>query len=91
MLPSAIMLPGMARRLDTHFIVKGQGNFAPWGVADWVLGTSVGDDVVDDMAAEWDKHDGDQKLKEIGDSASGMIDGIAGKARRVGKRRSARK
>jgi hypothetical protein len=86
-MPSGILLPGMARRNDNHFLSKGEGNFATFGVIDWVSGTAVGGDVVEDMKAEWEKHGGDQKLIDAGDSASNLVDNIGEKL----KRKSGRK
>lgn len=60
-----IMLGGIARRQDMHSEGHGQGNFAPWGFLDWVHGTSIGADVMDDMKDEAEKH----QLKERGGSA----------------------
>jgi len=48
-LPSTIMLRGMARRTDAHMMSQGKGNFAPVGVLDWVHGTTLGADVMDDV------------------------------------------
>lgn len=50
------MLGGFARRQDMHSRGRGKGNFAPWGFMDWVHGTSIGGDVVDDIKDEADKH-----------------------------------
>jgi len=43
---------------------KGRGNFAPWGLMDWVHGTGIGPDVVDDMRDEAEKH----SVKERGEN-----------------------
>lgn len=43
-----IMVNGMSRRRDAHMKSGGKGNFAPWGVMDWICGASVGGDVVGD-------------------------------------------
>jgi hypothetical protein len=51
-----IMLGGFARRQDLHSESRGRGNFAPWGLMDWIFGTSIGADVVDDMKDEAEKH-----------------------------------
>jgi hypothetical protein len=51
-----IMLGGFARRQDLHSESQGMGNFAPWGLMDWIHGTSVGGDVVEDMKDEAEKH-----------------------------------
>ena len=50
------MLGGIARRQDLHSEGRGKGNFAPWGLLDWLHGTSIGPDVIDDMRDEADKH-----------------------------------
>jgi len=41
-----IMLGGITRRQDLHSRGGGKGNFAPWGLLDWIHGTSIGADVV---------------------------------------------
>ncbi len=51
-----IMLGGFARRQDLHSESRGRGNFAPWGLMDWIHGTSVGGDVVEDIKDEAEKH-----------------------------------
>jgi hypothetical protein len=51
-----IMLGGFARRQDLHSQSHGQGNFAPWGFMDWLHGTSIGPDVIDDVRDEAEKH-----------------------------------
>ncbi|KIW03379.1 uncharacterized protein PV09_05587 [Verruconis gallopava] len=80
-LPSGILLPGMAKRVDNHFLVQGQGNYAAFGALDWCHGTSVGRDLVDDMKAEWEKHDGDAKIQMAGEKAGNLVDGIGDKVR----------
>jgi hypothetical protein len=81
LLPSGIILPGMARRVEGHFLSKGGGNFSSFGLVDWVSGTSVGADVIDDMKAEWNKRDGSQKLVEAGDNAGNFIEDVGEKIR----------
>jgi len=89
-MPSGILLPGMARRNDNHFLCKGQGNFASFGAIDWVSGTSVGGDVVEDMKAEWEKHGGEQKLIDAGDSTGNFVDNMGEKLKRKsGRKRTA--
>lgn len=51
-----IMLGGIARRQDLHSEGHGEGNFAPWGILDWLHGTGIGPDVMDDVRDEADKH-----------------------------------
>lgn len=50
------MLRGIARRQDLHSEGHGKGNFAPWGILDWLHGTSIGPDVVDNARDEAEKH-----------------------------------
>lgn len=57
-LPSSIILLGMARRTDEHFSVvddgKAPGNFGRWGVLDFICGTTCQgeDDAMDDVQRE---------------------------------------
>jgi hypothetical protein len=67
--------------VEGHFLSKGEGNFSSFGLVDWVSGTSVGADVIDDMRAEWDKRDGSRKLVEAGDNAGNLIGGVGDKIR----------
>lgn len=38
------MLGGATKRTDRHFARGGKGNYAPWGVLDWIHGTNLGGD-----------------------------------------------
>ena len=51
-LPSGLILGGIARRQERHLISEGGGNFGCFGVMDFVLGTSLGQDVVEDVTEE---------------------------------------
>lgn len=61
-LPSTIVLAGMARRAEAHFDAARNsdrvGNFGQWGVMDFVLGTTCEDedDIIDDLRSEASKH-----------------------------------
>ncbi|KAH7116080.1 hypothetical protein B0J11DRAFT_116936 [Dendryphion nanum] len=85
-LPSTIMLKGMARRTDAHMMSQGEGNFGPLGVLDWVHGTTLGADVVDDLRAEMDKHDVQDRtthaIDEVGDKANGFAGKLKARARK---------
>jgi hypothetical protein len=85
-LPSTIMLRGMARRTDAHMMSQGQGNFGSIGVMDWAHGTTLGADVVDDLKAEMDKHDvrerGAKAINGAGDKGNDVASGLAAKFRR---------
>ena len=55
----SILLGGMTRRQDAHLASHGRGNFAPWGIMDWLHSTGVsgGGDIGDDVRDELDEHD----------------------------------
>lgn len=72
-----IMLGGIARRQDLHSQGRGKGNFAPWGLLDWVHGTSIGPDVIDDAKDEADKHNVKERSgKAWGDAKETGKEGI---------------
>jgi hypothetical protein len=78
-LPSTIMLRGMARRTNAHMMTQGKGNFGPLGVLDWVHGTTVGADVMDDLQQEMEKHHMQERAGSAIDDAGDAASGIAGK------------
>lgn len=87
-LPSTIMLRGMARRCDAHMMSEGEGNFGPLGVLDWVHDTTLGKDVVDDLRAECEKHHVEEKAGKAIDGAGNAAGGLAEKFRgKAGKGR----
>jgi len=67
----------------------GKGNFGAWGLLDWVHGTSIGKDVVDDVRDEAQKH----RVKErSGRALSDAADkGAEGLKSWSGRRKSSRK
>lgn len=81
-LPSTIMLKGMARRTDAHMMSEGEGNFGPFGALDWVHDTTLGRDVVDDLKMEMEKHGVDEKAGNAMNSAADKLREKAGKGRR---------
>ncbi|KGO72920.1 Fatty acid hydroxylase [Penicillium italicum] len=56
-MPTNLFLGGIARRTDMHLLMGARGNFGPWGVMDWILGTVVGDAADDDVSDEADERD----------------------------------
>ncbi|KAH8728784.1 hypothetical protein GQ44DRAFT_824061 [Phaeosphaeriaceae sp. PMI808] len=87
-LPSTVMLRGMAHRTDAHMMSEGEGNFGSLGVLDWVHDTTLGKDVIDDLKAEMEKHQVDEKAGNAIDGASQTADGLAGELRaKAGKGR----
>jgi len=66
-LPSGLILGGMARRTESHLMMgKSKGNFGCYGLADLAMGTSLGEDVVDDVTEEADRRDVSGKVKAKG-------------------------
>ncbi len=85
-LPSTIMLRGMARRCDLHMMSEGEGNFGPLGILDWCHGTTLGKDVMDDVKAEMEKHHVEEKaagaIDGVGEAASGLAEKVKGRMRK---------
>lgn len=83
-LPSTIMLVGMAQRCDEHFASVHEGpevgNYGRLGVLDLVCGTGCrsGDDIADDLQEEAEKHDVQNRTRN---AVKGAKAGIKGKTR----------
>lgn len=74
-LPSAIILPGMARRVDAHYRTGGKGNYGHLGLMDWLCSTqspTAEPDFGDDMQDEAEKRDVKRRV-------SGAVDNVADK------------
>ncbi len=56
-LPTNFILGGMARRADAHLLSAGKGNFSAYGIMDWICGTTVGPELLDDVEGEVEEHD----------------------------------
>ena len=65
-LPSGFILGGIARRIETHFLSHGKGNYGCYGILDWVMGTSVGADVIDDLRDEAEANDWEGRAQRKG-------------------------
>ncbi|KAL9109373.1 MAG: hypothetical protein Q9227_006003 [Pyrenula ochraceoflavens] len=88
--PTNFILGGIARRTDMHVVCNGEGNFGPWGLCDWVCGTSVGGDVGEDVVEEVRKHDLEGKVERgvqrgRKKAAGAMNGGFGGKGKGRGK------
>ena len=90
-LPSTIMLRGMARRVDAHMMSQGRGNYGPLGVLDWVNGTTLGADVMDDLQDEIEKHHVQERTGKAIDDAGITADGLAGKLKGKARKGKGRK
>ncbi|KAL2435098.1 hypothetical protein ABEF95_013156 [Exophiala dermatitidis] len=73
--PTNFILGGVARRTDTHLLSDGEGNYGPWGLVDWVMGTTVGTDIIDDVVLEADKHDVPARVEGVKDKAKRKVNG----------------
>lgn len=80
-LPSSIVLAGMARRTDAHFITAANNststcNFGHWGIMDFASGTNCKDtaSVLDDLQDEADKHRIEERAQK---AARGALDGLS--------------
>jgi hypothetical protein len=75
-----ILMGGVARRTAVHYLSGGKGNFGGWGVLDWVHGTSLGGDVVEDLREEAEKHEvkgrGKRKAGEVGGAVREGVEGL---------------
>lgn len=78
-LPSSIVLAGMARRTDAHFLTAASGrescNFGHWGILDFILGTSCKGtaSIFEDMQDEAQKHHLEERAQK---AARGALDGL---------------
>lgn len=82
-----ILLGGATRRCDMHFSAGGAGNYSSSGVLDWVCGTGVGRDVVDDVRDEAEK----RRLGERGVKALRGLRDSGKEELRSARRKSGRK
>ena len=64
-LPSGLILGGIARRTDIHFLTEGKGNYSS-GILDWVGSTSLGQDFIEDIGDEAEAHDWEGKAQQKG-------------------------
>lgn len=68
-MPTSFFLGGIARRNEEHMIYSGEGNFGPWGILDWILGTSIGaTDIEDDVRNEARDHQLGQRVRQAMDT-----------------------
>jgi hypothetical protein len=81
-MPTMFFIGGIARRVDMHILTKGKGNFGPWGVLDWICGTTVGDDTIeDDLRDGMDEFDVDEKVDRVVESSKRRAREIRAKRR----------
>lgn len=47
-----------------HLLSDGEGNFGPWGILDWICGTTVGESIEDDIRDEMEEHEIEEKVRK---------------------------
>ena len=85
------MIRGMARRTDAHMLSEGDGNYGSIGILDWCHGTTLGKDVLEDLKAEMDKHDVQEKTGRAIDGAGNAAGDMAEKLKIKGRKGRSRK
>lgn len=75
-LPSGFILGGIARRQEKHIMSGGEGNYGCMGLMDFLMGTKIGDDVLDDVLNEAEK-------KRVGKKAKGRGEPIKSKLKKL--------
>ncbi|KAM0140502.1 hypothetical protein ACHAP3_002809 [Botrytis cinerea] len=76
-----IILGGVARRQDLHSESRGKGNFAPWGLLDWIHGTSLGSGLEEDVANEAEKHQVKSRSRKAIASGKESVKSLSGRRR----------
>ncbi|KAI0393144.1 sterol desaturase family, partial [Xylariaceae sp. FL0594] len=85
-----IIMGGITKRTATHYASGGRGNYGAWGLLDWLNGTSVGKDVVDDIQNEAGKRQIKGRSQKAATDAGVLVkDGIDNlkKSRKTRKKR----
>lgn len=90
-LPSMILVKGMARRVDNHFLSCGKGNFGAFGAVDLISGTSVGGNVVEDLQKGWDSHNMTDKVQDGAKDAGNLMENLGIQMKNGTKKRSGKK
>ena len=80
-LPSTIMLRGVARRTDAHMVSVGKGNYAPIGMQDWWHGTKLDADVMDGIRDGMESHDVQERTGKAMDDMGARLKGRARRGR----------
>ncbi|KAL8661145.1 MAG: hypothetical protein Q9202_005860 [Teloschistes flavicans] len=62
-LPSGLILGGIARRQERHLMGEGKGNYSCLGIVDFVAGTSLGENMVEDVREEAENNHVRERVK----------------------------
>lgn len=92
-LPGTIIVNRMARRVESHQMTRGKGNFGGIGVLDWAHNSGIAgiEDVGDDLADEAEKHDLAGKANRAIDDAGSTMQNLGGKLKGKSKKGASKK
>lgn len=77
-LPTHFVLGGIASRNESHCLTNGRGNYGTWGLFDWLAGTSIGGDAIEDLAGEIDEADVQEKVLKSANRGAAQVRKVAG-------------
>lgn len=80
-MPTNFFIGGIARRVEHHLLSKESGNFGPWGILDWICGTTV-EETIEDESIEDDAIDLDDMVDRLKEQPKRRIKGAKGRNRR---------
>lgn len=87
-----IFMGGIVQRSAIHYASRGSSNYGAWGLLDWIMGTSRGRDVLEDVKGEADKHQvKERSAKKAGDGMNLIQESMDAWRDGNGTRRSSRK
>ncbi|KAJ5938088.1 hypothetical protein N7454_004430 [Penicillium verhagenii] len=74
-MPTNFFMGGIARRTDEHLIGDGVGNFGPWGIWDWALGSSTTSSAGagEDPMADLDEQEIEKRVRETMEASKRKI------------------
>ncbi len=67
-----IIMGGITRRTAAHY-ASGNGNYGPWGLLDWIHGTSIGRGIDADVRDEAEKHGFEEKKERLASNGTSFL------------------
>jgi hypothetical protein len=83
-MPTNFFLGGIARRMDMHSLMGARGNFGPWGIMDWIFGTTIRDSSSDGPSS--DESDEPHDMRKAYEAAKRKAATSSSKGRGPGRR-----
>ncbi|KAI5868274.1 hypothetical protein GGS23DRAFT_20242 [Durotheca rogersii] len=85
-----IVMGGITRRTAAHYASGGRGNYGAWGLLDWISGTNVGKNAVEDAQEEAERREPAERTRQASSTGSIVQDALDGlkKGRKSRKRSS---